>query len=137
MPYGWSFYRFITPNDTPISYPITENTPGYWTPHLHFLPISMPHLDLRLYDHFSNTHELAHFTAFWLVSRQLPGTGGARRSMMFGERGQPQSERRAKLVTTGGEKGRGRMEGRDVEWVPMETGPMRAHLEREWGFKFL
>lgn len=132
---GWSLYRFITPPDTRIVFPITSSTPGHWSPHLHFLPISMPSLDLTLYSHFSATHALAHFTAFFLVSRQLPGTKGARRSIMFGERG-PGDVRHAKVFTTGGEQGRGRKEGRDVEFVPMETGPMRAYLEREFGFTF-
>ena len=40
--------------------------------------------------------------------------------------------RRAKVYTTGGEESNGTQEGRDVEWVDMETGPMKAYLENEF-----
>ncbi|KZP31081.1 arylamine N-acetyltransferase 1 [Athelia psychrophila] len=134
---GWTLYRFITPPDTPIVFPITPATPGHWSPHHHFLPISIPSLDLALFSHFSATHELAHFTAFWLVSRQLPGTGGARRSMMFAEGGgEVDGKRRAKVYTTGGEEGRGKKEGRDIEWVDMDIGTVRNYLGKEFDFRF-
>lgn len=133
---GWTLYRRIAPVGTP-AWPISDATDGaYWSPHLHFQLISLPTLDLQLYNHFSATHELAHFTAFWLVTRLIPGTGGARRSMMFGERPDQEGPRRAKLMTTGGREGKGGKEQRDIGWVGMETGPMKEALTREFGFKF-
>ncbi|GAA6026654.1 hypothetical protein JCM10207_008916, partial [Rhodosporidiobolus poonsookiae] len=78
--------------------------------------------------------ELASFTAFWLVTKLIPGTGGARRSMMYADKeGQP---RRAKMYTTGGTEGKGSLEGRDVEWVDMEIEPMKAVLKEQFGFGF-
>ncbi|GAA5839692.1 hypothetical protein JCM11251_002563 [Rhodosporidiobolus azoricus] len=132
---GWTLYRYIPPPNTPLSLPFDDaNTPGHVSPHFHFHPISCSLLDFRLYHHFSASHELASFTAFWLVTKVIPGTGGARRSMMYAEKeGMP---RRAKVYTTGGFEGKGSLEGRDVEWVEMETQPMRAFLEREFGFVF-
>ncbi|BGP23037.1 arylamine N-acetyltransferase [Rhodotorula toruloides] len=132
---GWTFYRFIPPPNTPLSLPIDDSTPGYWSPQFHFHLLSIPLLDYRLLHHFSATHEVGSFYAFWLVTRLLPGTGGARRSMMFAEK-EGQDVRRAKVYTTGGHDGKGCLEGRDVEWVDMETGPMREYLEREFGYKF-
>lgn len=132
---GWTLYRRISPSPHP-SFPVIPSSPGYWTPHLHFQLISLPDLDIKLLHHFSATHEHAHFTAFWLVTRLIEGGQGARRSMMFGERPEQEGPRRAKLVTTGGREARGSAEQRDVEWVPMETGPMREALIREFEFKF-
>ncbi|KAM0749611.1 arylamine N-acetyltransferase 1 [Meredithblackwellia eburnea MCA 4105] len=132
---GWTLYRYITPPGVKITFPITSDTPGHWSPHLHFLPISIPSLDLALYSHFSATHELAHFTAFWLVSHQLPGTGGARRSIMFKDI-EGDKKRMAKVFTTGGEDGRASKEGRDVAWVEMKMGPMKEFLKGEFGFNF-
>ncbi|GAA5912798.1 hypothetical protein JCM6882_000430 [Rhodosporidiobolus microsporus] len=131
---GWTLYRFIPPPETPLFLPFSSSTPGFWSPQFHVYPLSCSLLDFRLYHHFSASHELATFTAFWLVTKVIPGTGGARRSMMYAEKpGQP---RRAKVYTTGGIEGKGSLEGRDVEWVEMETQPMRAFLEREFGFSF-
>ncbi|KAM0754787.1 arylamine N-acetyltransferase 1 [Meredithblackwellia eburnea MCA 4105] len=127
---GWTFSRYITPVGTKIQFPITEETPGYWTPLFHFLPISVPVLDFTLYHHFSASHELASFTAFWLVTKLIPNSGGARRSMMYAEKeGMP---RRAKIYTTGGEESQGSQEGRDVVWVDMETGPMLEILRKDF-----
>lgn len=132
---GWTLYSFITTEK--IVFPITSSTPGYWSPHLHFLPISVPSLDIELYSHFSATHEHAHFTAFWMVARELKGTGGARRSMMYREREGPEGEKKmAKVYTTGGDEGEGRREGRDIEWVEMKVGPVKAYLEEKFGFRF-
>lgn len=38
---GWTFYRYITPVGTPVTLPITDATPGFWSPLFHFLPISV------------------------------------------------------------------------------------------------
>ncbi|KAK4704944.1 hypothetical protein P7C70_g1261, partial [Phenoliferia sp. Uapishka_3] len=131
---GWTLSRYITPVGIKIAYPITSDTPGYWTPLFHFLPISIPVLDFALYHHFSATHALASFTAFWLITKVIPNSGGARRSMMYAEKeGMP---RRAKVYTTGGEESLGSQEGRDIEWVDMETGAMQAWLAKEFGYKF-
>lgn len=91
-------------------------------------------LDFALYHHFSASHALASFTAFWLITKVMPGTKGARRSIMYADK--EGSPRRAKVYTTGGEESEGSQEGRDVEWVDMETGPMKALLEKQFGFVF-
>ncbi|GAA5835797.1 hypothetical protein JCM9279_004649 [Rhodotorula babjevae] len=132
---GWTLYRFIPPPDTPLSLPLAASPDkGFWSPLFHFHLLSLPLADFRLYHHFSASHELASFTAFFLVTRLLPGTGGARRSLMYADK--EGSPRRAKVYTTGGTEGRGSLEGRDVEWVDMETGPMKDFLRREFGFGF-
>jgi hypothetical protein len=132
---GWTLSVFCpTSPGVPLTVPISPSTtPGYWSPMFHFHPISISTLDFRLYHHFSASHELASFTAFWLVTKLIPGTGGARRSMMFAEK---PGERKAKVVTVGGHEGKGSLEGRDVEYVPMETEPMKAYLEKDFGFDF-
>ncbi|KAJ7165648.1 arylamine N-acetyltransferase 1 [Mycena crocata] len=131
---GYTLYRRIAPVGTPHVPPITAASPGYWSPLFHFQLLSVPLADFMLYHHFSASHELAAFTAFWLVTRIIPGSGGARRSMMYAEKeGQGT---RAKVYTTGGPEGQGSEEGREVEWVDMETGPMREYLTKEFGFKF-
>ncbi|KAL8286393.1 hypothetical protein RQP46_004410 [Phenoliferia psychrophenolica] len=127
---GWTLSRYIPQVGTKIAYPITEETPGYWTPLFHFLPISIPVLDFALYHHFSATHDLASFSHFWLITKVIPNSGGARRSMMYTDKeGMP---RKAKVYTTGGEESNGSQEGRDVEWVDMETGPMKAYLRQNF-----
>jgi hypothetical protein len=97
--------------------------------------ISIPLLDFRLYHHFSASHQLASFTAFWLVTKLIPDSGGARRSMMFAEK-EGEEKRRAKVYTTGGHEGKGSLEGRDVEWVEMKVGTMKEYLKKEFGFGF-
>ncbi|GAA5971583.1 hypothetical protein JCM11641_000650 [Rhodosporidiobolus odoratus] len=131
---GWTLYRYITPPDTPISLPLQSDAPGFFSPQFHFYPISIGLLDFRLYHHFSASHELASFTAFWLVTKLIPGTGGARRSMLYADK--PGEGRRAKVYTTGGTEGKGSLQGRDVEWVEMETEPMKAYLRKEFGMGF-
>lgn len=132
---GWTLYRFIPPPDTPLSLPLTASpSTGFWSPQFHFHLLSVPLADFRLYHHFSASHEMASFTAFFLVTRLLPGTGGARRSLMYADK--EGSPRRAKVYTTGGTEGRGSLEGRDVEWVDMETGALKQFLQREFGFGF-
>ncbi|KAJ7166049.1 arylamine N-acetyltransferase 1 [Mycena filopes] len=131
---GYTLYRRFAPVGTAHTLPITAASPGYWSPLFHFLLASVPLADYMLYHHFSASHELAAFTAFWLVTRIIPGSGGARRSMMYAEKeGQGT---KAKVYTTGGPEGRGSEQGRDVEWVEMETGPMKEYLATEFGFKF-
>ncbi|KAJ7039393.1 arylamine N-acetyltransferase 1 [Mycena alexandri] len=131
---GYTLYRRFAPIGTAHTLPITTASPGYWSPLFHTLLISVPLADYMLYHHFSASHELSAFTAFWLITRIIPGSGGARRSMMYAEKeGQGT---RAKVYTTGGPEGRGSDEGRDVEWIDMETGPMKACLIKEFGFKF-
>ncbi|KAJ7686473.1 hypothetical protein B0H17DRAFT_1204160 [Mycena rosella] len=130
------------PEDTP---PI-DVIPGYtmyrrtpppgettWMHQFHFVLASITVRDIGLYDYYSQAHPLAAFTGFFLVTRLLPGTGGARRSVMFAERMARDGVRRARVHTTGGAAGEG---PRDVEYVAMETGPMRVFLEREFGFVF-
>ncbi|GAA5875628.1 hypothetical protein JCM8547_000892 [Rhodosporidiobolus lusitaniae] len=134
---GWTLYRFVPPPNTPLSLPLPSSpspNEGFWTPQFHFHPISLGTLDFRLFHHFSASHECASFTFYWLVTKLIPGTGGARRSMLYQDKeGLP---RRAKVYTTGGTDGRGSLEGRDVEWVEMETQPMREYLKKEFGFGF-
>lgn len=98
------------------------------------LPLSIPLLDHGLYHWYSATHSLASFVQFLLVTKLIPGSGGARRSLMYQDK--PGMPRRAKVFTTGGEEGRGSEEGRDVEWVEMKVGPLRAFLEKEFEYKF-
>ncbi|KAJ7260581.1 arylamine N-acetyltransferase 1 [Mycena rebaudengoi] len=131
---GYTLYRRIAPVGTPHIFPITPASPGFWSPLFHFHLISIPLQDVMLYHHFSASHEMATFTAFWLITRIIPGTQGARRSMMYAEKeGQG---RKAKIYTTGGPEAQGSDEGRDVEWVDMETGPVKEYLTKEFGFKF-
>jgi len=133
---GWTLYRRVAPAGEAV-FPINPASPAaHWTPHFHFKLISIPTLDIQLYNHYSATHHLAFFTGHWLVTRALPGTGGARRSMMFRERPGQTGKRTAKLATTGGTEARGSTESRDVEYVEMETGPVKEVLAREFGFKF-
>ncbi|GAA5993162.1 hypothetical protein JCM5350_005390 [Sporobolomyces pararoseus] len=132
---GWTFSRRISPPGQPVSLPIdSTRSPGYWSPLFHFQVISIPLLDFRLYHHFSASHELASFTAFWLVTKLIPNSGGARRSMMYAEKADEGT--RAKVYTTGGHDAKGSLEGRDVEWVEMETEKMKAYLKNEFGFGF-
>lgn len=135
---GWTLYRRITPTGTPITLPIDETTPttgAYWSPLFHMLPISVPVLDFQLFHHYSASHPLASFTAFWLVTKLIPGGGGARLSMMYTER-EGDEEKKAKVYVTGGEEGQGSEEGREVRWVPMQTEPMREFLAKEFDYKF-
>lgn len=137
---GYTLLRRVSPPNTPITYPITTDSPGYWSPLYHFVPFSVSLIDFSLYHHYSASHERAAFTAFLLLTKLIPGTGGARRSMMYGAKddalalstGRP---RRAKVHTTGGIDGVGGGD-RDVEYVEMKVGPMKEYLEREWGFVF-
>ncbi|KAF7331108.1 Peptidase-S9 domain-containing protein [Mycena venus] len=131
---GYTLYRRIAAVGTPHVLPITADSPGYWTPLFHFHLSSVPLADFILYHHFSASHEIASFTAFWLITRLIPGGNGARRSMMYAEKeGQGN---RAKVYTTGGPEAQGSEEGRDVEWVEMETGPLKEYLAKEFEFKF-
>ncbi|TKA55044.1 hypothetical protein B0A53_02519 [Rhodotorula sp. CCFEE 5036] len=142
---GWTMYRLIRPCPPapsvlePLSLPlpsddVLRSQGAYWTPQFHFHLQSVPLLDYRLYHHFSASHNIGSFYAFFLVTRLLPGTGGARRSLMYADKeGQP---RRAKVFTTGGDDAKGSLESRDVEWVDMEVGPMKRYLAKEFGFKW-
>lgn len=140
---GWTMYRLVRPDPstaaTPLSLPLPSDKVlraqgSFWTPQFHFHLVSVPLLDYRLYHHFSASHAVGSFYAFFLVTRLLPGTGGARRSLMYTDKeGQP---RRAKVFTTGGDEARGSLDSRDVEWVDMQVGPMREYLEKEFGFRF-
>ena len=40
------------------------------------------------------------------------------------------------MYTTGGHEAKGSLEGRDVEWVDMETSVMKEYLKKEFGFGF-
>ncbi|KAJ7124502.1 arylamine N-acetyltransferase 1 [Mycena epipterygia] len=135
---GYTLYRRIAPVGTPHVLPITAASPGYWSPLFHFQLATASLADFMLYHHFSASHPpaqgLAAFTGFWLVTRIIPGSGGARRSMMYAEK--EGEGKRAKVYTTGGPEAQGSEQGRDVEWVEMETGPMKEYLTREFGFKF-
>lgn len=148
---GWTFSRLVSPPGVSVSSSLPDSPPssspgdddstetkttttGYWTPLFHFKLESVPLLDFRLYHHFSASHELASFTAFWLVTKLIPGTGGARRSMMYAEK--DGGGTKAKVYTTGGHDAKGSLEGRDVEWVEMETHEMKAYLKKEFGFGF-
>lgn len=42
----------------------------------------------------------------------------------------------AKIHTTGGDESNGGTQERDVEFIEMKIGPMKAHLIKEWGFIF-
>ncbi|GAA6020047.1 hypothetical protein JCM11491_004909 [Sporobolomyces phaffii] len=136
---GWTFSRRITPRGERVSLPVVvgsgSSTGGYWSPLFHFDVVSVPLLDFRLYHHFSASHPLASFTAFWLVTKLIPDSGGARRSMMYAEK-DGHAGTRAKVYTTGGHAAEGSLEGRDVEWVEMETDTMQAYLRKEFGFGF-
>ncbi|KAJ7502945.1 arylamine N-acetyltransferase 1 [Mycena galericulata] len=130
---GYTMYRRTPPPGTTFSSAPDADTPSTWAHQLHFLLASITVRDIGLYDHYAQVHPLAAFTGFFLVTRLLPGTGGARRSVMFAEHMARDGDRRARVHTTGGAAGEG---PRDIEYIPMETGPMRAFLEREFGFVF-
>ncbi|GAA5992485.1 hypothetical protein JCM10908_000843 [Rhodotorula pacifica] len=150
---GWTMYRLVRPPASPSSAdasapplsPLTLPLPSdsdlrtqqgaFWTPQFHFQLVSVPLLDYRLYHHFSASHSIGSFYAFFLVTRLLPGTGGARRSLMFAEK-EGETTRRAKVFTTGGDEAKGSLESRDVEWVEMKVGPMKRYLAKEFGFKW-
>ncbi|KAF7362218.1 UPF0029 domain-containing protein [Mycena venus] len=135
---GWTMYRRTpVPSGSKFeSFPNAPDaaTPSVWAHQYHFLLASITVRDIGLYDHYSQAHPLAAFTGFFLVTRLLPGTGGARRSVMFAEHMVRDGVRQARVHTTGGNVGDSGP--RDIEYVPMETGPMRAFLEREFGFIF-
>ncbi|KAJ7209729.1 arylamine N-acetyltransferase 1 [Mycena pura] len=130
---GYTMYRRTPPTGGAFSTVPDMTTPSKWSHQYHFLLSSITVRDIGLFDYYSQAHPLAAFTGFFLVTRLLPGTGGARRSVMFAERMAKDGKRLAKVHTTGGVAGDG---PRDVEYVPMETGPMKAFLEREFGFIF-
>jgi hypothetical protein len=132
---GWTMYRRTPPAGDSFPFPDAPDatTPSTWAHQYHFLLASITVRDIGLYDHYSQAHPLAAFTGFFLVTRLLPGTGGARRSVMFAEHMARDGARQARVHTTGGTAGKA---PRDIEYVPMETGPMRAFLEREFGFVF-
>ncbi|GAA6020037.1 hypothetical protein JCM11491_004906 [Sporobolomyces phaffii] len=131
---GWTLYRRISPPGLPVSFPVTSASPGYWSPFFHFDLVTTPLLDFRLFHHFSACHKLGVFTAFWLVTRLIPDSGGARRTMMYAEKAGKGTQ--ARVYTTGGHDAKGSLDGRDVEWVEMETGATKAYLEKEFGFRF-
>lgn len=138
---GWTIYQRVQPKGVPVSLPIVDDAPGHWSPLCHWLLNSVSLRDVEEYNFYSAAHQKAAFPGFLLVTRLLPGTGGARRSLMCMtehlEAAQKRGEvGRAKVHTTGGTAGEGGDEERDVEWVEMETGKLREHLEKDWGFKF-
>lgn len=133
---GWTIYRRVAPVDIPVLLPITDDSPGYWSPQYHFHLASVPLIDFTLYHLYSAFHPNAAFTGFFLITKLIPGTGGARRSIMFNAKNATEGGTKAKVHTTGGLEARGSTADRDVVWVEMETGAMRKHLEEEWGFKF-
>ncbi|KAJ6589817.1 arylamine N-acetyltransferase 1 [Mycena vulgaris] len=130
---GYTMYHRTPPAGETFPTTPDATTPSTWAHQFHFLLASITVRDIGLYDHYSQGHPLAAFTGFFLVTRLLPGTGGARRSVMFADHMERNGVRRARVHTTGGAAGAG---PRDIEYVPMETGPMRAFLEREFGFVF-
>lgn len=132
---GYTLYRYITPVGKKIALPVPADQGGYWSPFYHMVPLSVPVLDHALYHHFSATHELASFTAFWLVTGISDPKDGTRRSMMFANK-EGDTKRMAKVYTTGGEAGKGSEEGRDVEWVPLKVGPMKEWLKKTWNYQF-
>ncbi|KAJ7188646.1 arylamine N-acetyltransferase 1 [Mycena filopes] len=136
---GWTMYRrtsslpsgFTSHPNAP-----TPDEPSIWAHQYHFLLASITVRDIGLYDHYSQAHGLAAFTGFFLVTKLLPGTGGARRSVMFAEHMvKADGVRRARVHTTGGTQGDA-AGPRDIEYVAMQTGPMREFLEKEFGFVF-
>ncbi|KAF7298065.1 UPF0029 domain-containing protein [Mycena chlorophos] len=133
---GWTMYRKTPlPGNTFDTVP-DASTPGETVHQYHFLLASITIRDIGLFDFYSQAHPLAAFTEFFLVTRLLPGTGGARRSVMFSEAMVRDGRRLAKVHTTGGLDAKGSTEARDVEYVEMETRPMRAYLEEHFGFVF-
>ncbi|KAJ7782711.1 arylamine N-acetyltransferase 1 [Mycena metata] len=137
---GWTMYRRTSSSPSGFAShpaPPTLDEPSTWAHQYHFLLASITIRDIGLYDYYSQAHDLAAFTGFFLVTRLLPGTGGARRSLMFAERMvKADGVRRARVHTTGGTEARGESGPRDIEYVAMETGPMRVFLEKEFGFVF-
>ncbi|KAJ7483968.1 arylamine N-acetyltransferase 1 [Mycena galericulata] len=107
---GYTLYRRIAPVGTPHALPITSESPGYWSPLVHFHLVSVGVSDFMLYHHFSASHGHS-------LTKEGEGT-------------------RAKVYTIGGPDAQGSDVGHDVEWVEMETGPMKEYLTREFGFKF-
>ncbi|KAF7297410.1 Peptidase-S9 domain-containing protein [Mycena indigotica] len=128
---GYTLYKRIAPVGTSISLPVTDESPGYWSPQFHFYLISVTKPDFMLYHHYSATHVNASFTAFWLVTKLIPGGKGARLQMMYADK--EGEGRRAKVYITGGPEAQGSLAGRDVQWVDMETGPMKEFLVKHFG----
>lgn len=97
--------------------------------------LQVPLLDFGLYHHYSASHELASFTAFLLITRVLPNTGGARRTLMYREI-EGDTKKCAKVSTYGGPEAQGSEEGRDVEWVEMKVGTLKEWLATNMGYKW-
>ncbi|KAJ7072645.1 arylamine N-acetyltransferase 1 [Mycena amicta] len=131
---GWTMYRRTPLPGSSFAGVPDPTLASEWVHQYHFLLSSITVRDIGLFDYYSQAHPLAAFTGFFLVTRLLPGTGGARRSVMFAEHMAKDGKRLAKVHTTGGLDNTGAP--RDVEYVPMETGPMRCFLEKEFGFVF-
>ena len=50
---GWTIYRRVAPVDIPVLLPITDDSPGYWSPQYHFHLASVPLIDFTLYHLYS------------------------------------------------------------------------------------
>ncbi|KAI5477185.1 hypothetical protein MNV49_006629 [Pseudohyphozyma bogoriensis] len=134
---GWTFYRRQAPPGVAVSLPVTDSSQGYWMPLYHFQLHSISPRGMEQLHHYSAFHEKAAFTGFFLVTKLVPGTGGARRSIMYSKKDAEAGRTAAKVHTTGGLEAKGRTEGRDVEYVEMETGVMKEYLQRPpWNFMF-
>ncbi|GAA5957904.1 hypothetical protein JCM10213_003850 [Rhodosporidiobolus nylandii] len=134
-PEGWLLYRRVVPAGYRIEDPAkADEGEGYWTPCFHLAGTTTPSDQLVAEFWSSNAPDAPWVNAF-VASRLLEN--GGRRTLSHGipaiEQGAPQDGRKwAKLYSKDGIKGA----PYDEEWVPFETGPIRAVLERDFGFRF-
>ncbi|KAL8283224.1 hypothetical protein RQP46_006002 [Phenoliferia psychrophenolica] len=136
--HGFSLYRRVVPPNTKIESHVTADLgPGHWTPCIHFTLTTLSPSDILMASYYNEHAPDAPFKNFFVVSVLLQS--GARRTISFGNppvdmdtKGAQATKRQAKLYSKEGIRG----EEFDVEWVDFETGPVRAVLERDFGFKF-
>lgn len=133
---GFTLYRRVVPAGVEIENPKTAGEgPGFWTPAQHLTIATVAPEDMIVADFYSSFHPEAAWTNAFIASVLLPN--GARRTLVHGiaaiERDAPKDGRKyAKLYEKEGIKG----EEKNISWIPFETEPIRAVLERDFGFEF-
>lgn len=138
---GFTLYRRVCPRGATVADAKDRNlAPGeFWTPCIHFTLQTISPDDIKMSTWYNETHPEAPFVNFFVVSVLLPS--GARRTLSYGpppidmqngNEAEAAAMKKAKLYTKEGILG----EEIDVQWIPFETGRVRAVLEKEFGFIF-